>query len=139
CARSTNSLWSSAWAPAVGVAGSARPNASRPASTRKPSVPPSLSVSLSSHPRQHGLAGEMPAQILDLQVAHRLARFDGRASDVGKKHGVVQAEEFRRHAWLVGENVQPCSGNLPLLQVTQENRLVDDRAARDVDQVALGS
>src|SRR5919109_2351694 len=33
------------------------------------------------HPREHGLAGEVPAQVLDLQVAHRLARLHRRARD----------------------------------------------------------
>src|SRR5688572_14857942 len=46
------------------------------------------------HAGQDWLAGEVPAQVLHLQLAHRLARLDRRARDVREDHGVVEREEF---------------------------------------------
>src|SRR5512145_873953 len=89
------------------------------------------------HPRQDRLPGEVAPQVFDLQVAHRLARLHGGAADVGKEHRVVQGEELRRHARLVGVDVEPGTGDLPLLQVAQQDRLVHDRTAGDIYEIAL--
>src|SRR5688572_16813041 len=39
-------------------------------------IPSSSKKTILDHPRQHRLAGEVAAQVLDLQVAHCLARLD---------------------------------------------------------------
>src|SRR5688572_1027259 len=102
-------------------------------------IPSSSKKTILDHAGQHRLAGEVPAQILDLQIAHRLARLHGGAGDVREKHRVLEREERRRHARLVGEDIEAGAGDLFLLQITQQHRLVHHGAARDVHEITLGS
>ena len=68
------------------------------------------------------------------QVAHRLPRLARRAADVRQQHDVVHREQRRRDVRLVGEDVEPGGLDRARLQRRDQRRLVDDRAARDVDR-----
>jgi enoyl-CoA hydratase/carnithine racemase len=65
------------------------------------------------------------------------ARLPGRAADVRRQDDVVEREQLARHMRLVLEHVEPGAGDRPVAQRLDERLLVDDRAARDVDEVAL--
>src|SRR5687767_1061763 len=51
-------------------------------------IPSSSKKTILDHAGQHRLAGEVASQILDLQIAHRLARFHGGAGHVREQHRV---------------------------------------------------
>ena len=62
-------------------------------------------------------------------------RLRGVESDVRGQHDVLEPEErARRRERLVGEDVEPCPGEVPTREGVGEGRLVDDRAAGRVDE-----
>ena len=83
------------------------------------------------------LLGEEGGEVREHQVAHRAPRLDRRASLVRLQHDILHREERRRHVRLVGEDVEPGAAEPPFLKRRDQRRLVDDGAARDVDQDAL--
>ena len=52
------------------------------------------------------------------------------------QHHVVERQEARIEVGLGGEHVERRAGDRAVLQRIEQRRLVDDRAARDIDEVA---
>ena len=79
-----------------------------------------------------------------VEVAQREASIAARVStvplrDVGQQHDVVHRQQRLGHVRLVGEDVQARAGQPAVDQRLDQRVLVDDAAARDVDQVAVGA
>ena len=53
------------------------------------------------------------------------------------QHDVVHREQRFRHVRLVGENIEAGAAEAAFLERRHQRRLVDHRAARDVDEDAL--
>ena len=83
------------------------------------------------------LAREPRVEVGLAQVAHRLARLARRAADVRQQHDVVHRQQLGRNVRLVGEHVEPGTLDRARLERRDQRRLVDDRAARDVDERAF--
>ena len=69
----------------------------------------------------------------------RGAGLHGAAADVGEQHDVVHAQQCDGHVRLVGEHVETGAGQPTGAEPFDQGLLVDDAAARDVDQVAVRS
>ena len=71
-------------------------------------------------------------------VAHFEPALDGRGADARKQHHVRKPHERRRDVGLVGIDVEPGAGDMALREKVGKRLLVDDLAARRVDQIADG-
>jgi 3-dehydroquinate dehydratase/shikimate dehydrogenase len=91
------------------------------------------------HRRLNLLAGEVQVQVLTREIGHRLARRVRGAADVRHEHDVVEREQRSRDVRLVLEHVERGAGDRAALECRDERDLVDDGAARYVDQVAIGA
>ena len=86
--------------------------------------------------RNERLAGEERGEIVDDELAERIARRLRAAAGVRRQHDVVERQQRFRHVRLGGEHVEARAGDTPVDQCVDEIRLVDHRAARDVDEIA---
>jgi hypothetical protein len=89
------------------------------------------------HRRQQRLAGEVGGEVGEGEVAHRVTRLPGGAAHVRCQHDVVEPEQLGRNVRLALEHVEAGTGDDAVLQRLDERLFVDDRAARDVDEVAV--
>ena len=80
----------------------------------------------------------MRADVVDHQLADGGAGLDGGAALVRLHDHIREREQFGRGIRLVVENVKRGMAEPPLRQRLDERRLIDDRAARDVDQRPFG-
>ncbi|KAM3329499.1 hypothetical protein ACQJBY_026516 [Aegilops geniculata] len=80
----------------------------------------------------------MRLQVAQDQVRHGLARLVRPAPHMGHQHDVVEREQRLRHAGLVLEHVEARPAEAPLDERRDQLRLVDVRAAPNVDEQALG-
>ena len=76
------------------------------------------------------------ADVLQRPPAHRFAGFERRASQVRQQHDVLHLQQLGGHGRFPLVDVDARRGDLPALQRGHERRLVDDVAARRVDQDA---
>ena len=60
-----------------------------------------------------------------------------RTADVRQQHDVIHREQRCGNVRLVREDIETGALDCPVLQRIDERRLVDDRAARDIDQDAF--
>jgi hypothetical protein len=81
---------------------------------------------------------QKPYQVISRQVGHCHARALRCAGDVRREHDVWHSKEVRVDAWLVFKHVQTCCGDGPRAQSCSKCGVVDDAAARDVDQGCRG-
>src|SRR3546814_9651591 len=87
-----------------------------------------------SHRRQHRLAGEVGAQVVDHEVAHGAAGFASGAGGMRLQHHLLHLQQRLRHIGLGLEDVEAGAAEASFLQGGDKSRLVDHRAARHVDE-----
>jgi hypothetical protein len=77
-------------------------------------------------------------EIIDQQLAHRHPRSGRCRSDVRQKHDVGHSDQRRRHPRLVFIDIEPGGKDCSRAQRLDQRALVDDAAARHVDEYAVG-
>ena len=84
--------------------------------------------------RQWRLAAQDGEHIRHREIGHRGPRFAGRAAEVRRQHDVFELRQIRMDLRFILEHVERRAGDHVLLQRPRQRTLVDDRAARRVDQ-----
>ncbi len=85
------------------------------------------------------LAGGPGEDVVDQKLIHLFARVYRRRTEMRQQHDVRHRQQLFRNFRLFGEDVQPGCHDLSLAERRDQSGLVDDRAARNVDQNTLGS
>ena len=84
--------------------------------------------------RHRRAAGEHLDHVARRELGHRRSSFDRGRSEVWDEHDVVEHRAAQGGLRLVLVHVERGAGDLPARQRVDQRRLVDDRAARRVDQ-----
>src|SRR5215813_4212343 len=94
---------------------------------------------LTVHRINGGFAGKMRAKIRQQFPPAFLAYLPGGGPDVRGEHDAVHGDQLGRHSRLVPEYVEAGAGDPLLAERRNESRLINDGAARDIDEKALRS
>jgi hypothetical protein len=73
------------------------------------------------------------------QLRHGAYATNRRTTDVWQQHDIVKSAQFRWNIWFLGEHVQSGAGQAPPGEEFDEDILVNDASAGDIDEVTVGS
>src|SRR5690242_6965402 len=88
---------------------------------------------------QRRLAGEPGLQIVHHELVHRVARYHGSRANMWQQDDILHGLQFVRHVGLPLEHVEAGGKDGPRFERRYQRLLVDDAAARDVDDHAAGA
>src|SRR5580704_10401146 len=91
------------------------------------------------HRSERRLAVGPGEQVRNHALGHGPTGPDRRRADMRQEHRVLERNELLRHAGLVLEHVEPRGQNRLVAQRLDQRLLVDQGAARNIDQYAIGA